>query len=121
MHGRWTYPSFFAADRATIEAGQRTIHAPPEGPRVWTPGTGDNWQAQHPPLYYALLAPAYLASKDWSLGAQLFLLRALSYAFACAGLCIVIFAMLRHRDDPAKTWTRAGAWTLAGDFSDVVP
>lgn len=94
MQGAWTYQTFFAAPAEVIAAGQRAVHAPREA-HGFAPGQIGNWQAQHPPLYYALLAPAYLASKSWSLGAQLFLLRALSYLIAWSGLCITVLAALR--------------------------
>ena len=74
-------------------------NARPEEPRHYAPGASDNWQAQHPPLYYALLAPAYLVSKDWSLGRQLFLLRAFSYLLAWTALAITVWAALRTIPD----------------------
>src|ERR1043166_3256924 len=86
--GRWRYEAFFAAGGAKGDGGQRAIKLPPQSPRVWAPGQGENGQAQHPPLYYLLLAPAYLASKGWSLGTQLLFLRSLSYLIAWAGLCV---------------------------------
>lgn len=99
MHGRWTYLEFFASNAATIAAGRQAIQSPPATPRTWAPAVEANWQAQHPPLYYALLAPAYLASKTWSLATQLFVLRALSYLIAWAGLCIVaLWAMNKGAD-----------------------
>ena len=58
-------------------------------------GRIENWQAQHPPLYYYLLAPVYLASKTLSLAGQLFVLRASSYLVAWMGLCIVAVAAWR--------------------------
>jgi Predicted membrane protein (DUF2142) len=96
MGGRWRYEAFFKADSANVDAGRRTIKAPPQAPRVWAPGQVENWQSQHPPLYYLLLAPAYLASKSWSLGAQLLFLRSLSYLIAWAGLCVVAIALTRR-------------------------
>ena len=98
-HGPWTYRAFFAAPPDLVAAGRRAVHARPAKARRFAPGAIDNWQAQHPPLYYAILAPAYLVSTSWSLGGQLLLLRALSYLIAWAGLCIVTIAALRAFPD----------------------
>lgn len=94
--GPWRYEAFFAAGVANVDAGQRAIKVPPPSPRVWAPGQGENGQAQHPPLYYLLLAPAYLASKGWSLGTQLLFLRSLSYLIAWAGLCVAAITLMRR-------------------------
>ena len=88
MGPRWTYRSFAVAEAGVIAAGRDAIHAEPPTPRVWRAGSIVNWEAQHPPLYYALLAPAYRWSAGWSLGAQLLLLRAISYTLACAALVL---------------------------------
>src|SRR5205085_4559793 len=55
-----------------------------------------NSAAQHPPLYYYLLAPAYLLSNGWSLGAQLFFLRVLSYLIAWFSLAVLATVALRR-------------------------
>jgi 4-amino-4-deoxy-L-arabinose transferase-like glycosyltransferase len=99
MHGAWTYQAFFAAPPPVINAGRHAVHARPAAARRYTPGMIENWQAQHPPLYYAVLAPAYLISNSASLGSQLLLLRALSYLIAWAGLCVVVVAALRTFPD----------------------
>ena len=61
----------------------------------------ENWQAQHPPFYYALLTPAYLLSERWSLAGQLALLRGLSYLAAWLSLCLAVFVA-------AKTFPASG-------------
>jgi 4-amino-4-deoxy-L-arabinose transferase-like glycosyltransferase len=104
MHGAWTYQPFFAAGPAVIAAGRQAIKTPPATPRAWAPGQIENWQAQHPPLYYAVLTPAYLVSKGWSFGAQLFVLRALSYLIAWGGLCVIVIAALRRRAPDGAAW-----------------
>jgi hypothetical protein len=96
MQGPWTYHSFFSSQRDVVDRGRQFIQDRPTAPRGFLPGTVGNWQAQHPPLYYFLLAPAYLVSDGWSLAAQLFFLRGLSYLLAWGGLCIVAIAMLRR-------------------------
>ena len=105
MHGPWTYYGFFSSGSGVIEAGRQAIQTPPTAPRAWAPGQIENWQAQHPPLYYAAMAPAYWVSKGWSLGAQLFFLRSVSYLMAWAALCIVVIAVVRQRDQQGGvTW-----------------
>ena len=71
------------------------VQSPRPQARGFVPGRIENWQAQHPPLYYYLLAPVYLASKTLSLAGQLFVLRASSYLVAWMGLCIVAVAAWR--------------------------
>lgn len=53
-----------------------------------------NWQAQHPPFYYLLLAPVIELSKSLSLYNQVITLRVISYLLALTG---VFFGMLGAR------------------------
>ncbi|HKA79704.1 MAG TPA: hypothetical protein VKD43_06700 [Xanthobacteraceae bacterium] len=101
LGARWTYPAFFAASSDVIRAGAAAVHAPRDPERPWRPGVADNWESQHPPLYYALLAPVWSVSKGWSLYAQLFLLRAVSYLLAWGGLVIATFSIMRASAAPA--------------------
>ena len=96
MNPRWTYQSFVTAGAAVISAGRDAVHTEPSSPEAWRPGTIVNWEAQHPPLYYALLAPAYRWSAGWSLGAQLLLLRSVSYTLAWAGLVLASLGAIRY-------------------------
>jgi hypothetical protein len=89
----WSYRDFFASSQQVIEKGRAAAHADRDPARPWRVGGSVNWQAQHPPLYYALMAPAYAASKNLSLGAQFFLMRGVSYGIAWLGLCLAVFAM----------------------------
>jgi hypothetical protein len=88
---RWRYRSFFAADAQITQNARRAVSTPRNPPPTGEPGQWQNWELQHPPLYYALLAPAYLASERWSLVAQLTFLRGLSYVVAWSSLCIAVF------------------------------
>ena len=96
MSPRWTYQSFMTADAGVIAGGRDAIHTRPSIPRAWRPGTIVNWEAQHPPLYYALLAPAYRWSAGWSLGARLLLLRSISYTLAWSALVLASLEAMRH-------------------------
>jgi hypothetical protein len=99
---QWTYHQFFSADPEIIARGREIVHALPAAPRSFVPGVIGNWQAQHPPLYYYLMAPAFLVSSGWSLGAQLFFLRAISYLIAWASLAILAIVMLRRVSDDER-------------------
>jgi hypothetical protein len=95
IHPRWSHHDFFAAPADVTANARGMVHAARPPARGWTPGQVDNWQAQHPPLYYYLLAPLYLATKSLSLAGQLFWLRSASYLLAWLGLCLTAFAALR--------------------------
>ena len=95
LGSRWTYPAFFAASPDTIRAGAAAVHAPRDPARPWRAGVAGNWEGQHPPLYYALLAPVWSISKGWSIYEQLLLLRGVSYLLAWGGLVITIFSIAR--------------------------
>jgi hypothetical protein len=93
LHSRWSYRAFFSASRDAVSRGRAAAQAPRDPSRSWRPAIGTaNWEGQQPPLYYAMLAPAFRLSMGWSLERQLVLLRSISYFVAWLGLCIVTFA-----------------------------
>ena len=94
---QWSHYDFFRAPAPVIAAARDAIQSPRPAPRTWTPGRIENWQAQHPPLYYYVLAPVYLATKSLSFAGQLFALRAFSCLIAWIGLCITAIAALRGK------------------------
>ncbi len=55
-----------------------------------------NWQAQHPPLYYALMVPFYRAAHGLGWIDHLLVLRLASFAIAFAGLALGVFATVRY-------------------------
>lgn len=87
-HSKWSYHEFFAASAETIALGRGDIESARKKNRLWHAGQAVNWEAQHPPLYYALLTPFYRLSEGWSLKQQLLLLRSVSYLMAWLALCI---------------------------------
>src|SRR5947209_5037668 len=93
---QWTYHRFFGGNATIMAAARRMVHELPAAPRRFAPGQIVYWQAQHPPLYYYLMAPVYLLSSGWSLGAQLFLLRAVSYLIAWASLAVLVSVALQR-------------------------
>lgn len=85
------YHNVFTADAQIIKSVRQGVKAPRDAPPTGKPGSVRNWQAQHPPFYYALLTPAYLLAERWSLVGQLALLRGLSYLMAWLSLCLAVF------------------------------
>jgi 4-amino-4-deoxy-L-arabinose transferase-like glycosyltransferase len=84
------YYKLFTGDAEILERARRTFKTPRDRPPTGEPGRFSNWEAQHPPFYYALLTPAYLLSERWSLVGQLALLRGLSYFAAWLSLCLAV-------------------------------
>lgn len=95
LGSRWSYNTFFDSPDGRVAAAREQLRQVRDPLRPWTAGRLANWQAQHPPLYYAVMAPAYLATKGWSLLDQLFLLRGLSYLIAWIGLVLAVMACRR--------------------------
>jgi hypothetical protein len=85
------YRNLFTANAEIIKRVRQAVKAPRDRPPTGKPENDENWQAQHPPFYYALLTPAYLLSERWSLAGQLALLRGLSYVAAWLSLCLAVF------------------------------
>lgn len=86
-NGGFTYRQWLAGP-----SNDDPIHDSPANPRVFAPAQALNWQAQHPPLYYRLIAPLITATADQSWAAQLFWLRLISWSVAFAGLAIGVAA-----------------------------
>jgi hypothetical protein len=106
-----TYQRFHAApitDAAKLVLGH---------PRQFVPSDEANWQSQHPPLYYAIMAPAYLVSAGWSWPAQLLLMRTISWLIAMAGFALGLAGIYRY-------WCgreRADACAIAAAWPFLVP
>jgi hypothetical protein len=101
--GRPTYRDYRLAGSAPIAGG----------PTHYVGADGLNWQAQHPPLYYALLTPVYRAAHGLGWIDHLLILRLASYAMAFAGLAIGVLATVRFAG-PIGPWTGPimAAWPL---------
>jgi hypothetical protein len=93
LKARWSYQTFFKASADTVQAGAAVIHDERNPARPWRAGIRTNWEGQHPPLYYMLLAPVWSVSKGWSISAQFLLLRGVSYLLAWGGLVIATFSI----------------------------
>lgn len=93
QNGGITYRAWFALDED--KAREPLAHQLPLSERHFVAGETPNWQAQHPALYYRLIAPLLGATADLSWSAQLFLLRLLSWTLAFTGLLISLYSTAR--------------------------
>lgn len=94
-NGGFTYKSFFEGPTELIKRGRGYVHERSDEPRHYAKGKSGNWQSQHPPLYYLVLSPAYLATRHLSWGTQLFILRLISYLFAWSALIVTVYTSLK--------------------------
>lgn len=89
-------------------------------PPRYAPGRENNWQAQHPPLYYLALTPVkgLVSGLDWV--GQFFVLRLVSWIFAFAGLALAVEALARRADLlPPGGAVVAAAWPFL--FPQFIP
>ena len=93
-NGGWTYRTF-SANPGVQDAYRQRYRLPDLSARRYEPSSEMNWEAQHPPLYYALLAPILQATNGLSFNAQFFVLRLASYLLAFFGLLIGLYGTLR--------------------------
>lgn len=101
VSGRPSYQRFAAAHGA-LGGG---------GPTRFTPGAAPNWQAQHGPTFYLLMAPVYAAARALPWVPHLFVLRLASWVVAFAGLALGVLAVWRERPDLApKAAPIMAAW-----------
>ena len=80
----YVYPKFFADDKA-VDRYVEAYRSAPVSDEFSYSGT-PNWQAQHPPLYYLLLAPVLKLTSNFSMYEQVLTLRVLSYLLALIGV-----------------------------------
>ena len=83
--GRMTYPAFFKNVKAVADYRDNRYRS---ADWDFAPGVTANWESQHPPLYYVLMAPIMKATEGLSLVTQVFTLRAVSYLLAFLGFMI---------------------------------
>jgi hypothetical protein len=97
VNGGLTYRSFFN--------GGSIPRLNPENELAYRPGHVPNAEAQHPPLYYAVMVPFYLVAKSWSWPGVFLILRLASWALAFAGFLIGCLAtqqaLLKLKTAPA--------------------
>ena len=72
-------------------------------PASFAPSLIENWQSQHPPLYYALMAPILRVVDQEPLVTQIFVLRLVSYLLALSGMALGILAILQREQAGVPT------------------
>ena len=72
---------------------------PQPASRQFQPGQKGNYEAQQPPLYFVVLAPAYLLVRDWSWPAHMLFLRLVSWSLAYTGFLAGTLAGVRVLHD----------------------
>jgi len=110
------YHDFFDVEQvSSVDRLHRlqTWWAPPAPPHEYRPdpNADANFQGQHPPGYYALMAPLYRLMRYEPLARQVWFLRTVSFAFAALSLLVWV-AGLRLWDAPRErlAWLGAGVW-----------
>jgi hypothetical protein len=68
---------------------------PQPATRHYQPGQADNYESQQPPLYFVVLAPAYLLARDWAWPSHMLFLRLVSWSFAFIGFAVGAIAGVR--------------------------
>lgn len=91
--GSMTYRSFFADAKAV--ADYRVYQDNPAAD-TFVAGSNANWESQHPPLYYLLMAPLVRLTERLPFLTQIFVLRIASYLLAFAGLMAGWVATARY-------------------------
>ncbi|MDD5723456.1 MAG: glycosyltransferase family 39 protein [Syntrophales bacterium] len=106
LRGGITYRKFFSLPLS--REASITLNTP----RNFAPSDLANVELQHPPLYYALLAPIYSMSRHWSWPTQMFLLRSVSWVFAFTGYVLGVAAIIRYwpKKDAGMVAAIAAAW-----------
>jgi len=97
---RLVYPKFFA--RPDLVAHFQQYYRRPSPHLAFRPSGESNWQAQHPPLYYLLLAQVLRGLDGLSFTAQFFVLRLISFAFAVVGVAFGLAAVNRPDSPPER-------------------
>lgn len=88
---RLVYPKFFAQPDAV--AGFVQDYRQPQPHPGFVPSQQVNWEAQHPPLYYLLLAPVLRLIEPAPFVSQILVLRLISYSLALAGVFLAMLAI----------------------------
>lgn len=109
---RATYRRYFAMQLPALPAHVARAFMPGRGDNV---DNGDNYEAQHPPLYYIALTPFYRLANDWSWQDLLLLLRSVSWTIAFAGFaigCRATQSWLAARGATAGAMLAMAVWPL---------
>jgi hypothetical protein len=73
----------------------------------FTPSRIQNWQAQHPPLYYLMMAPIMKATDSLPFVTQFFVLRLVSFLLAFSGLMVGLYGSLAGAEEGKRKYVAA--------------
>ncbi len=85
------YPKFFA--QPDLVACFVQDYRRPQPRPSFIPSAKPNWEAQHPPLYYLILAPVLRLIEPAAFVSQIFVLRLVSYLLALVGVFFALLAL----------------------------
>jgi hypothetical protein len=104
FHGP-SYVKFFALPE--MVENYRSLYRQ-SGLPAFRPGQEQNWQAQHPPLYYLMMAPVMKATASLPLLTQLFILRMGSFLIALAGVAFGLLALQQYENPDERYASTVG-------------
>jgi hypothetical protein len=113
-NGGVTYQAFFTGPADVVSRAAAFVHGRPEAPRRYAAGSGLNWEANHPPLYYLALTPVYLATRQLSWATHLLSLRLTSYLLAWVALAVGVWACARRAGSAPRSGPAASQWAMLG-------
>lgn len=94
------YSKFFASP--TLVKNYQQTYRQELSQTTFRPSHAVNWEAQHPPLYYLLLAPVIKITYGLSFTAQFFFLRLVSFIFALCGVAFGLLSVNQPNTSPEK-------------------
>ncbi len=108
---RWTYPQFFQQPE-NVKSFRENYREPAQHPR-YTPSAMNNWEAQHPPLYYLVMTLLMRATEHLSFAGQVFTLRLASFLLALIGFAVSLHGTLRQAGPTPRVATAFLIYPLA--------
>ena len=101
-----TYAKFFAdppSEESFIQAYRTAQPQPP-----YAPSLVENWEAQHPPLYYVLLATILKITGGFPFVTEMLILRMTSFLLAIGGVGLALTAVQAHNSQTPVASTMLG-------------
>jgi hypothetical protein len=93
-----TYSEFFIASDSILYKAKAYTHGHLWQSQGYSSNGFNNWEVQHPPLYYVLMAPLFIATKHLPFFLHFALLRFGSYLLAWLPLAIAVFWFIKNRE-----------------------
>jgi hypothetical protein len=92
-----TYADFFQSPAGVLQKARDYAHGTSWQKQTYSSNGTNDWEVQHPPLYYVLLAPVFAATKHLPFFFHFAVLRFVSYLFAWLSLAVAVFWLLKNR------------------------